>query len=86
MRAGLTATLQIRWARPDARLSQKELVQLAGVSHQQIAKLEELVVARLTTHPRKPRGEDAPSTRLKTRLSNATFDPRAELEWELTPG
>jgi hypothetical protein len=51
MRAGLTATLQIRWARQDARLSQKELVQLAGVSHQQIAKLEELVVARLTTHP-----------------------------------
>lgn len=40
VRAGLAAALQIRWARQDARLSQKELGALAGVSQQQIAKLE----------------------------------------------
>ncbi len=41
VRAGLAAALQIRWARQDAGLSQKELGQLAGVSQQQIAKLED---------------------------------------------
>lgn len=40
VRAGLAAALQIRWARQDAGLSQKELGQRAAVSQQQIAKLE----------------------------------------------
>ena len=41
VRAGLAAALQIRWARQDAGLSQKELGRLANVSQQQIAKLED---------------------------------------------
>jgi transcriptional regulator with XRE-family HTH domain len=40
IRPGLAAALQIRWARRDAGLSQTELGKLAGVSQQQIAKLE----------------------------------------------
>jgi antitoxin HicB len=40
VRPGLAAALQIRWARLDARLSQGELGKRAGVSQQQIAKLE----------------------------------------------
>jgi predicted RNase H-like HicB family nuclease/DNA-binding XRE family transcriptional regulator len=40
VRPGLAAALSIRWARNDARLSQKALGDLAGVSQQQIAKLE----------------------------------------------
>jgi predicted RNase H-like HicB family nuclease/DNA-binding XRE family transcriptional regulator len=40
VRPGLTAALLIRWARQDARLSQKELGARAGVSQQQITKLE----------------------------------------------
>jgi DNA-binding XRE family transcriptional regulator/predicted RNase H-like HicB family nuclease len=38
---GLAAALEIRWARQDAGLSQKALGRLAGVSQQQIAKLED---------------------------------------------
>ncbi len=41
VRPGLAAALQIRWARDDARLSQKQLGELAGVRQQQIAKLED---------------------------------------------
>jgi DNA-binding XRE family transcriptional regulator/predicted RNase H-like HicB family nuclease len=41
VRAGLAAALHIRWARLDAGLSQKGLGQVAGVSQQQIAKLED---------------------------------------------
>lgn len=40
VRPGLAAALLIRWAREDARLSQKELGARARVSQQQIAKLE----------------------------------------------
>lgn len=40
VRPGLAAALQIRWARQDAGLSQKALGDLASVSQQQIAKLE----------------------------------------------
>jgi DNA-binding XRE family transcriptional regulator/predicted RNase H-like HicB family nuclease len=40
VRAGLAAALNIRWARNDANLSQKKLGELAGVTQQQIAKLE----------------------------------------------
>ena len=40
VRPGLAAALNIRWARHDAALSQKALGALAGVSQQQIAKLE----------------------------------------------
>jgi antitoxin HicB len=40
VRPGLAAALQIRWARHDAKLSQTELGKMAGVSQQQIAKLE----------------------------------------------
>lgn len=40
VRPGLWAALQVRWARLDAGLSQKELAARAGVSQQQIAKLE----------------------------------------------
>jgi predicted RNase H-like HicB family nuclease/DNA-binding XRE family transcriptional regulator len=40
VRPGLTAALLIRWARDDAKLSQKALGELASVSQQQIAKLE----------------------------------------------
>ena len=40
IRPGLAAALQIRWARRDAGLSQTELGRLAGVSQQQITKLE----------------------------------------------
>lgn len=40
VRPGLAAALNIRWARHDAGLSQKALGELAGVSQQQIAKLE----------------------------------------------
>lgn len=40
VRPGLAAALLIRWARQDAALSQKELGELAKVSQQQIAKLE----------------------------------------------
>jgi DNA-binding XRE family transcriptional regulator/predicted RNase H-like HicB family nuclease len=41
IRPGLAAALQIRWARNDAGLSQSALGKLAGVSQQQIAKLED---------------------------------------------
>ena len=41
VRPGLAAALNIRWARHDAGLSQKELGARAGVSQQQIAKLED---------------------------------------------
>jgi transcriptional regulator with XRE-family HTH domain/predicted RNase H-like HicB family nuclease len=41
VRPGLAAALNIRWARHDAGLSQKALGALAGVSQQQIAKLED---------------------------------------------
>ena len=41
VRPGLAASLQIRWARADARLSQRALGERAGVSQQQIAKLED---------------------------------------------
>lgn len=41
VRPGLAAALNIRWARHDAGLSQKRLGELAGVSQQQIAKLED---------------------------------------------
>lgn len=41
VRPGLAAALEIRWARNDAKLSQGELGKLAGVSQQQIAKLED---------------------------------------------
>jgi predicted RNase H-like HicB family nuclease/DNA-binding XRE family transcriptional regulator len=37
---GLSAALSLRWARQDAGLTQGELAKLAGVSQQQIAKLE----------------------------------------------
>jgi len=40
VRPGLAAALQIRWARHDARLSQKAFGERVGVSQQQIAKLE----------------------------------------------
>src|SRR5579863_1445108 len=40
VRPGLAAALQIRWARHDAGLSQGDLGKKAGVSQQQIAKLE----------------------------------------------
>jgi DNA-binding XRE family transcriptional regulator/predicted RNase H-like HicB family nuclease len=40
VRAGLAAALEIRWARQEAKLSQGALGKLAGVSQQQIAKLE----------------------------------------------
>jgi antitoxin HicB len=40
VRPGLAAALNIRWARHDAGLSQKAFGLLAGVSQQQIAKLE----------------------------------------------
>jgi HTH-type transcriptional regulator/antitoxin HipB len=40
VRAGLTVALSVRWARRDAGLSQAELGKKAGVSQQQIAKLE----------------------------------------------
>jgi DNA-binding XRE family transcriptional regulator/predicted RNase H-like HicB family nuclease len=41
IRPGLAAALNIRWARNDAGLSQKALGERAGVSQQQIAKLED---------------------------------------------
>lgn len=41
VRPGLAAALHIRWARHDAGLSQKALGDLANVSQQQIAKLED---------------------------------------------
>lgn len=41
VRPGLAAALQIRWARQDAGLSQKQLGERAGVSQQQVAKLED---------------------------------------------
>jgi predicted RNase H-like HicB family nuclease/DNA-binding XRE family transcriptional regulator len=41
VRAGLAAVLAIRWARQDAGLSQAELGRRAGVSQQQINKLED---------------------------------------------
>jgi predicted RNase H-like HicB family nuclease/DNA-binding XRE family transcriptional regulator len=41
VRAGLTAALTIRWARSDRGLTQKALGKLAGVTQQQIAKLED---------------------------------------------
>src|SRR5690349_4470093 len=40
VRPGLAAALNIRWARDERALSQKALGELAGVSQQQIAKLE----------------------------------------------
>lgn len=40
VRPGLTAALLVRWARQDAQLTQKQLGERAGVSQQQIAKLE----------------------------------------------
>jgi predicted RNase H-like HicB family nuclease/DNA-binding XRE family transcriptional regulator len=40
VRAGLTAAIEIRWARVAAGLSQTQLGELAKVSQQQIAKLE----------------------------------------------
>ena len=40
VRPGLWAALMIRWARSDAGISQRELAARAGVSQQQIAKLE----------------------------------------------
>jgi predicted RNase H-like HicB family nuclease/DNA-binding XRE family transcriptional regulator len=40
VRAGLAAALGVRWARHDAGLSQAAVGKLAGVSQQQIAKLE----------------------------------------------
>jgi len=41
VRAGLAAALGVRWARQDAGLTQAELGKLAGVTQQQIAKLED---------------------------------------------
>jgi predicted RNase H-like HicB family nuclease/DNA-binding XRE family transcriptional regulator len=41
VRPGLSAAVQLRWARQDAKLSQKQLADRAGVSQQQIAKLED---------------------------------------------
>jgi DNA-binding XRE family transcriptional regulator/predicted RNase H-like HicB family nuclease len=41
VRPGLSAAVQLRWARQDANLSQKQLAERAGVSQQQIAKLED---------------------------------------------
>jgi len=41
VRPGLAAALNIRWARHDAGLSQRGLGERAGVSQQQIAKLED---------------------------------------------
>ncbi len=41
VRPGLAAALAIRWARHSAELSQSELGRRAGVSQQQIAKLED---------------------------------------------
>jgi DNA-binding XRE family transcriptional regulator/predicted RNase H-like HicB family nuclease len=41
VRAGLAAALAVRWARHDAGLNQTELGKLAGVTQQQIAKLED---------------------------------------------
>lgn len=40
VRPGLAAAVQLRWARVDAHLSQKELAEKVGISQQQIAKLE----------------------------------------------
>jgi transcriptional regulator with XRE-family HTH domain len=40
VRPGLAAALAIRWARQDAGLTQKELGQRAGISQQQVQKLE----------------------------------------------
>src|SRR5207248_1254044 len=40
VRPGLAAALQIRWARQDAGLTQKDFGARVGVSQQQIAKLE----------------------------------------------
>ena len=40
VRPGLSSAVQLRWARQDAKLSQSELARKAGVSQQQIAKLE----------------------------------------------
>jgi len=40
VRPRLAAVLQIRWARADAGLSQAALAERAGVSQQQIAKIE----------------------------------------------
>jgi DNA-binding XRE family transcriptional regulator/predicted RNase H-like HicB family nuclease len=41
VRAGLAAALAVRWARQDAGLTQGELGKRAGVTQQQIAKLED---------------------------------------------
>lgn len=41
VRPGLAAALHLRWARHDSGLSQRALGELAGVSQQQIAKLED---------------------------------------------
>jgi DNA-binding XRE family transcriptional regulator/predicted RNase H-like HicB family nuclease len=38
--AGLSVAVQLRWARHDAGLSQKDAAEQAGVTQQQIAKLE----------------------------------------------
>jgi predicted RNase H-like HicB family nuclease/DNA-binding XRE family transcriptional regulator len=38
---GLSVAVQIRWARQDLGLTQKQLAERAGVSQQQIAKLED---------------------------------------------
>lgn len=38
--AGLATAMALRWAREDAHLTQAQLAKLAGVSQQQIAKLE----------------------------------------------
>jgi predicted RNase H-like HicB family nuclease len=59
VRPGLAAALLIRWARDDAGLSQKALGALAGVSQQQIAKLEKPGRKSHTGHVR----EGWPSTR-----------------------
>lgn len=40
VKPGLAIALEVRWARQDAGLSQAELAERAGVSQQQIAKLE----------------------------------------------
>src|SRR5271165_1884291 len=41
VRPGLSAAVQLRWARQDAKLSQKQLADRAGVSQQQIARSED---------------------------------------------
>jgi transcriptional regulator with XRE-family HTH domain/predicted RNase H-like HicB family nuclease len=41
IRPGLEAALKLRWARNDAALSQRDLGERAGVSQQQVAKLED---------------------------------------------